>query len=93
MLFVALAKVRAGTQAERIQRRITYRFPEGFRIEGEYWLPTPDPKVVLIFESDDALAVHAALSAWDDVFDISVFPAVRAEEGLQAGKRLMGLPE
>ena len=37
---------------------------------------------------------HAVVFEWNDVFDISVFPAVSAEEGLRVGQEVFGrLPD
>lgn len=85
MLFVALSSVRAGTQAERIQRRAKWN-PEagGVHFVAEYWLPTASPNVIHVFETDDASLIFEGVAQWDDVFDTQVFPATTAEEGLRA---------
>ena len=83
MLFVALAKVRAGTRQERIARRLEWQYPEGARLVAEYWLQIDDPQIISVLEADSVAPLMAAVSAWDDVFELTVVPAITAEEGLQ----------
>lgn len=89
MLFVALLSVRAGTSKERIGRRMEWKHPEGARLVAEYWLQTPDPAVISIMEADHIGPIMAATSEWDDVFNVSVFPAITAEDGLNLVKKMM----
>jgi len=89
MLFVALLKVRSGTIKERMARRLQWQPPEGMRPVAEYWLQTPDPSVISISEADSVAPIMAALAAWDDVFDITVVPAISAEEGIELAKQMM----
>ncbi|MCL4535515.1 MAG: DUF3303 family protein [Bacteroidetes bacterium] len=89
MLFVALCRVKAGTRRERASRRLQWQYPEGAKLVAEYWLQAEDPNVISVFETDSSAAIMAALGAWDDVFDISVLPAVTAEEGMQIAKQMM----
>ena len=88
MLFVTFAKARGNaTPRERIARRLEYHFPEGCHVLAEYWpMSGGDPAVVLITEADDIGPVMAAVGDWSDVFDVSVFPAVTAAEGMQLAK-------
>ena len=83
MLYVSLMKVRSGTTKERVARRAEWDYPEGLRLVAEYWLQTTDPACISIVEADNIGPIMAAVAAWDDVFDITVVPAVTAEEGLQ----------
>ena len=89
MLFVALMKVKAGTEEERMMRRLQWESPEGFKVVAEYWLHTHDPQVVVVFESESFVPIAQMTSAWDDVFDITVIPAITAEDGLEMGKQMM----
>ena len=89
MLFVTLAAVRAGTVKERVARRFEWKYPEGMRVIGEYWLQTSDPSLVVIAEADHIGPIMAATSAWDDVLSFSVFPAVSAEEGMEIAKKMV----
>jgi len=89
MLFAALLKIRAGSGKERMARRLEWQYPEGVRVVGEYWLQTNDPAVVSIFEADSIAQIVATTVAWDDVFDITVVPAIAAEEGLKLAKQMI----
>ncbi len=89
MLFVALGTVRAGTDRERIARRVTWSSPPGMKQIAEYWLMTDSPKVISIAEADDIAPIMASTSAWDDVFSWTVVPAVTAEQGLEMAKKMM----
>jgi len=83
MLFVALLKPMAETPESRTARRVEWQYPEGIHPVAEYWLQTSDPQVIAIFEADHVGAIMGLTAAWNDVFDITVVPAVTAEEGLQ----------
>jgi len=89
MLFVALAKVRSGTDAERTARRLQYQFPQGLRVVAEYWLQHTDPNVIVIAEADDIAPIMAATAAWDDVYSFTVVPAVTAQQGMELVKASM----
>lgn len=89
MLFAVLLKVRAGTVKERMARRVQWEYPKGVRLVAEYWLQTTDPAGISIIEADNIAPIMAAVAAWDDVFDITIVPAVTAEEGLQLAKQMM----
>jgi hypothetical protein len=89
MLFVSLGSVRAGTDKERVARRMQWSYPPGLKVIAEYWLMTDSPKVVSIAEADDPAALTAATSDWDDVFSFTIVPAVTAEQGLQMAKQVM----
>lgn len=88
MLFVAVCKATAPMR-ERAARRLDYTYPEGLNVVAEYWLQSSDPGVILISESDDIGSMMAAITAWDDVFDISVFPAVTADDGMRLARESM----
>lgn len=89
MLFAALLKVRAGTAMERTARRLEWQYPEGMRPVAEYWLQTTDPAGIVIVEADNIAPIMAAVAAWDDVFDITVVPAITAQEGLELARQMM----
>ena len=91
MLFVAMGTVRGdtGTTKERIARRVQWQYPEGMRVLGEYWLQTPDPTIIMIFEADNIAPIMAATAEWDDYFNITVVPAISAKDGLQLAKQMM----
>ena len=61
----------------------------GMNVVGEYWLQTPDPTVIIIFNADDIAPIMAATSEWDDFFNISVVPAITSEDGLKLAQQMM----
>ena len=90
-MFVALMKVRAGTAQERTARRLQWQYPpQGVKPVAEYWLQTPDPAVIAIAEADNCAQLMAATAGWDDVFSITIVPAVTAEEGMEIVKKMQG---
>jgi hypothetical protein len=86
VLFVALAAPGGiVTKREATTRRFDYHNPEGMSIVGGYWLATDEPAVILV-EVDAMAPLLTALADWDDVFDITIVPAVAAEEGMRCAK-------
>jgi len=71
-----------GTPGERSVRRMRWQPPKGANVVGEYWFPTDDPSVVAIVEAEDPATVEAIRLAWEDFFEVAVYPIVTAEEGL-----------
>jgi hypothetical protein len=88
MLFVTICKAR-GTMKERLNRRLEYVFPKEVQVVGEYWLQTDDPAVVLVTECAEIAPMIESRAAWDDYFDISIFPAITAKEGLEFARAEM----
>ncbi len=89
MLFVALMKARPGTQRERIARRVEWQVPDvGAEVVAEYWLETNDPAAIAVFRADHISQMWAVFQGWDDFFDISIYPAVTGEEGLELLKQM-----
>jgi len=89
MLFVALMKVRAGTEEERLTRRLQWQYPAEMCVLAEYWLNTTDPQIITIFEADSFAPMSQVTSSWDDVYDITITPAVTAEEGIKQAREMM----
>jgi hypothetical protein len=90
MLFVAMLRQKAAAvPMEVFARRAAWQYPAGVKVVGEYWPQTNDPTVVSIFEADSIAPIMALTLTWADAFDISVFPAVTAEEGLALGRQMM----
>ncbi len=88
MLCITLMKAKPNTSMlQRRERRLDWRYPEGMRVLGEYWLATSDPSVISIAEADDAGVIRQAMAHWDDLFEYSVFPAVTAEQGIAEARR------
>ena len=89
MLFVALMKARPGTQKERIARRMAWQPPDvGVEVGEEYWLQTPDPACVAIFKAVRIEQIWKLFLGWDDLFEISIYPATTAQEGLELLKQM-----
>jgi hypothetical protein len=59
---------------------------------GESWLATDVPAVILV-EVDAMAPLLTALADWDDVFDITIVPAVTAEEGMRFAKERLAHQE
>ena len=89
MLFVAWAKLKAGTMEERLSRRAQWQYPEGLRVIAEYWPIGSEYRVICIAEADSIAPIMAAVAPWDDIFDFTITPAVIAEEGLELAKQIM----
>ena len=84
MLFVALLTVvRPGaTFQEGGARRLQWEYPEGLNVLAEYWLETDSPRVVSIVEADGMEPFGQLRTQWGDLFEIEVYPAVTAEQGM-----------
>jgi hypothetical protein len=83
MLFVALLTTKPGsTFREGGARRLRWSYPEGANVVGEYWLETDSPRVVSIMEADGMEPFGQLRMEWGDLFEIEVFPAVTAEQGM-----------
>ncbi len=67
-------------QGPQIGKAHTQSRIEGIELIGEYWLQTPDPKVVAIFSAESDAPILELASEWDQVFDISVVPATKVED-------------
>ena len=87
MLFVGVFKQKASaSSAELTTRRAQWNPSEGVEMLGGYWLQTNDPTlpgIVSIFETEDVASIVALFADWDDAFDITVVPAISAEQGLR----------
>ncbi len=90
MLFVLLLKTKPGsTFQEGGTRRLQWQYPEGINILAEYWLETDSPRVVSIVEADSMAPFGAIRMTWGDLFEIDVFPAVTAEQGMEMLRQAM----
>ena len=88
MLFAVLLKAKGAIPRERIARRLQWQHPEGIRPVAEYWLQSSEVSVVAIVEADSVQPLMAVTVQWADVFDITVVPAMTAEEGLQWAQQM-----
>lgn len=93
MDYVMLLRWKQGlTRQQRdaaLVHRADWNYPSGVKVIGEYWLATEDPAVVSIFQAEDYGALMELEFAWADTFDITVLPAIRAEDGLKIGADVM----
>ena len=90
MLFVTLLSLKpTATPTQALQRRMEWKQPEGMKPIAEYWLQTNTPRVISIDEADNIAPIMAATMPWMDVFDITVVPAISAEEGLKLASQMM----
>jgi hypothetical protein len=70
--------------------RAGWKYPSGAEVIAEYWPATEDPAVVSIFRTDDFSTLMEIEFTWGDVFDVTTFPAISAEDGLKIGPDVMG---
>jgi hypothetical protein len=89
VLFALVMKGRPGTLKESSVHRLQWQPPDGVNIVGEYWFPTDDPSVVAIVEAENTAPMAGIRLAWDDLADITVFPIITAEEGLERIRQIM----
>ena len=89
MMYVTLCNDRAGTTRDRTARRLHWTPPDGVKVIGEYWLQTPNPRVIFISEVESIEPLFAALTEWDDVFEMTVVPACTGEEGMRLAQQSM----
>lgn len=89
MDFVGLLKFRsslsAAEQDAALARRAAWKYPDGIRAIAEYWPLSSAVQVVSIVSADNIEKIMEIVYEWEDVFDIDIYPAVSAEEGLRIG--------
>ena len=73
-----------------LMHRAGWNYPAGVKLIAEYWPAAEDPAVVSIFQADNYAALMEVAFTWGDTFDITVIPAISAEEGLKIGPDVMG---
>jgi hypothetical protein len=89
MRFAMIFKAKPGlTFAGGVPRRMKWEYPDGLKVEGEYWTATGDPAVFVIAQADDVAPLVAVSADWDDLFDITITPCLTADEGLALGAQL-----
>ncbi len=94
MEYVAILKFRQSLSAAdrdaALMRRASWQYPDGVTVTTEYWPLSAEYQVVTVFAADSFAPIMEIVFEWNDVFDISIFPAVSAEEGLRVGPELFG---
>lgn len=68
-----------------LMRRAAWQYPEGITPIAEYWPSVAGLQVVTIFSATEYAPVMELLYEWNDVFEIKVYPAVSAQDGLAIG--------
>ncbi len=93
MLFVVMGKPKAAsTGKERIARRVSWEYPAGMRMVAEYWPMSTEVAVIAVAEADNVASIMKSIVDWDDVFDLTVVPAMTAEQGLEMAKQMQTGP-
>ena len=89
MDFVALLKFRSALSAAEadaaLGRRAAWKYPEGIKVIAEYWPLSSAVQVVSLLAAESIEKIMELVYEWNDVFDIDVYPAVSADEGLRNG--------
>ena len=89
MDFVALLKFRSSLSSAdadaALMRRAAWKYPDGIKLIAEYWPLSSAVQVVSILSADRIETIMELFFEWDNVFDIDVYPAVSADEGLRIG--------
>src|SRR5215213_1755069 len=92
VLFVALFREKEGSSvtldaflARRMQGPQLGKAPtkgriEGLTLLGEYWLQSPDPKVVVISTAESDGPMLELSAEWEENFDVTVVPASKVED-------------
>lgn len=76
------------TLANGVPRRMNWSYPEGLKVEAEYWPAASDLSVFAVVQADEIAPLIQLSAAWDDLFDITITPCLTAEEGLAMGAQL-----
>ena len=94
MDYVALLTFRTSVPADErdagLARRAAWQYPDNIRVIAEYWPMSAGPQVISIFSTEDPGAIMQLELEWNDVFDINVYPAVSADDGLKIGMDVFG---
>jgi hypothetical protein len=89
MEFIGLLRFRSSVPAaERdaaLMRRAAWQYPDGVKVIAEYWPVWGEYQVVTVFAAETYAPIMEIEFEWNDVFDVTVVPAVSAEEGLRIG--------
>ncbi len=94
MEFVAFLRFRPSVSAAdrdaALMRRAAWKYPDGITVLSEYWPMSGEYQVVTAFATDSITAMMEVEFEWNDVFDVTVIPAISAEEGLRIGPEVFG---
>lgn len=87
MLFAALLKSKPGAVGGT-RRRMEAGYSEDSPVVAEYWLQSPDPAVIVVCKADHIGQLWAVFAPWRDLFEVTIVPAIEAQEGLELLKQL-----
>jgi hypothetical protein len=94
MEFIALLKFRPSVSAAdrdaALMRRAAWQYPDGVKVIAEYWPVWGEYQVVTAFAAEAFAPIMEVEFEWNDVFDVTVVPAISAEEGLRIGPEVFG---
>jgi hypothetical protein len=94
MDYVMLLRWKQGlTRQQRdgaLMNRAGWKYPAGVDVVAEYWPSAEDPAVVSIFRTEEYGALMEIGMTWGDTFDITILPAISADDGLKIGPEVMG---
>ena len=94
MEFVALLRFRPSVSAAdrdaSLMCRAGWQYPDGVELVAEYWPLLGECQVVTVFAAETYATIMEVVYEWNDVFDISVSPAISADEGLRIGPEVFG---
>jgi Protein of unknown function (DUF3303) len=94
MDYVMLLRWKQGLTREQrdgaLMHRAGWKYPSGVELIAEYWPTAEDPAVVSIFRASDFSALMEIELTWGATFDITIFPAISAEDGLKIGPDALG---
>jgi Domain of unknown function (DUF3303) len=79
MLFMSVATWKSENRDEILKRRAEKgsMVPDGVKAIGE-WIG--GPYVIRVFETDDQNDILMGTLSWNDIFDVTVYPAFDVEE-------------
>jgi hypothetical protein len=89
MLFIALCKFKPGEEQAVSDDHMELQYPEGIKLIAEYWPETSDPAIITIFEADSMDTMMTVAEAWQKVFEITVVPAIKADEGVSLLRQIV----
>jgi hypothetical protein len=81
MLFVVIMHQHVPNK-ELIERRLGWDYPEGIKVHAEYWLEGSVASAIAIIEADTYAQLLQLTSAWDDIVDVQIAPAISAADGM-----------
>jgi hypothetical protein len=92
--YVAFLKVRSSVSAAdrdaALMRRASWQYPDRVKAIADYWPLSAEYQVITVLAAESFAPIMEVEFEWDDVFDISIFPAISADEGPRVGPEVFG---